>query len=77
MTGPEFGADHRLQPWLLTSRWRRSTPGRWRQGASKIDIVMREHTQGDPTKAVNAPQELISQAKVHAIWGPAQFRRGG
>ena len=27
-------------------------------------------TQGDPTKAVNATQELISQAKVHAIWGP-------
>src|SRR6202035_1597953 len=24
----------------------------------------------DPTKAVNATQELISQAKVHAIWGP-------
>jgi branched-chain amino acid transport system substrate-binding protein len=35
----------------------------------KIEIVMRD-TQGDPTKAVNATQELISQAKVHAIWGP-------
>jgi branched-chain amino acid transport system substrate-binding protein len=35
----------------------------------KIEIVMRD-TQGDPTKAVNATQELISQSKVHAIWGP-------
>src|SRR5450432_2928101 len=35
----------------------------------KIEIVMRD-TQGDPSKAVNATQELISQAKVHAIWGP-------
>jgi branched-chain amino acid transport system substrate-binding protein len=35
----------------------------------KIELFMRD-TQGDPTKAVNATQELISQAKVHAIWGP-------
>jgi branched-chain amino acid transport system substrate-binding protein len=35
----------------------------------KIEIVVRD-TQGDPTKAVNATQELISQQKVHAIWGP-------
>src|ERR1700743_2131479 len=35
----------------------------------KIEIVMRD-TQGDPTKAVNATQELISQVKVHAVWGP-------
>ncbi len=35
----------------------------------KIELVMRD-TQGDPTKAVNATQELISQSKVHAIWGP-------
>src|ERR1700744_2709379 len=35
----------------------------------KIEIVIRD-TQGDPTKAVNATQELISQAKVHAVWGP-------
>src|SRR6202012_5463416 len=35
----------------------------------KIEIVMRD-TQGDPTKAVNATQELISQQKVHALWGP-------
>jgi branched-chain amino acid transport system substrate-binding protein len=35
----------------------------------KIEVVTRD-TQGDPTKAVNATQELISQAKVHAIWGP-------
>src|SRR6202011_2208964 len=35
----------------------------------KIELVMRD-TQGDPTKAVNATQDMISQAKVHAIWGP-------
>jgi branched-chain amino acid transport system substrate-binding protein len=35
----------------------------------KIEIVTRD-TQGDPTKAVNATQEMISQAKVHAVWGP-------
>ncbi len=35
----------------------------------KIDLVVRD-TQGDPTKAVNAAQEMISRSKVHAIWGP-------
>jgi branched-chain amino acid transport system substrate-binding protein len=35
----------------------------------KIEIVTRD-TQGDPTKAVNATQELISSVKVHAVWGP-------
>ena len=35
----------------------------------KIEIVTRD-TQGDPTKAVNATQEMISRIKVHAIWGP-------
>jgi len=35
----------------------------------KIELVMRD-TQGDPSKAVNATQELISSQKVHAIWGP-------
>ena len=35
----------------------------------KIELVMRD-TQGDPTKAVNATQEMISSQKVHAIWGP-------
>ncbi len=35
----------------------------------KVEIVTRD-TQGDPTKAVNATQEMISQAKVQAIWGP-------
>src|SRR5664280_1338909 len=35
----------------------------------QVEIITRD-TQGDPTKAVNATQELISQAKVHAIWGP-------
>ena len=35
----------------------------------KVEVVTRD-TQGDPTKAVNATQELISQLKVDAIWGP-------
>jgi branched-chain amino acid transport system substrate-binding protein len=35
----------------------------------KIEIITRD-TQGDPTKAVNATQEMISQLKVNAIWGP-------
>ena len=35
----------------------------------KVEIITRD-TQGDPTKAVNATQELISRVKVHAIWGP-------
>jgi branched-chain amino acid transport system substrate-binding protein len=34
-----------------------------------MEVITRD-TQGDPTKAVNATQELISQAKVHGIWGP-------
>lgn len=34
-----------------------------------IEIITRD-TQGDPTKAVNATQEVISRHKVHAIWGP-------
>lgn len=35
----------------------------------QIEIITRD-TQGDPTKAVNATQEMISQLKVHGIWGP-------
>ncbi|MBW6399246.1 ABC transporter substrate-binding protein [Roseomonas sp. HJA6] len=35
----------------------------------RIEIITRD-TQGDPTKAVNATQEMISQLRVNAIWGP-------
>ncbi len=35
----------------------------------KIELVVRD-TQGDPTKAVNATQDMISRQKVNAIWGP-------
>ena len=35
----------------------------------QFELVVRD-TQGDPTKAVNAAQEMISRARVHAIWGP-------
>jgi branched-chain amino acid transport system substrate-binding protein len=34
----------------------------------KIELLVRD-TQGDPTKAVNAAQEMISRARVHAIGG--------
>jgi branched-chain amino acid transport system substrate-binding protein len=35
-----------------------------------VELIVRD-TQGDPTKAVNAAQELIGAQKVHAIVGPA------
>jgi branched-chain amino acid transport system substrate-binding protein len=41
----------------------------------KIEMVTRD-TQGDPTKAVNAVQEMISNARVHAIWGPNNSGEG-
>jgi branched-chain amino acid transport system substrate-binding protein len=34
-----------------------------------IEVTTRD-TQGDPTKAVNATQEMINSLKVHSIWGP-------
>jgi branched-chain amino acid transport system substrate-binding protein len=41
----------------------------------RIEMVIRD-TQGDPTKAVNAVQEMISNARVHAIWGPNNSGEG-
>ena len=41
----------------------------------KIEMVVRD-TQGDPTKAVNAVQDMISNRKVHAIWGPNNSGEG-
>jgi branched-chain amino acid transport system substrate-binding protein len=35
----------------------------------KIELVTRD-TQGDPSKAVNAVQEMMANAKVDVIWGP-------
>jgi branched-chain amino acid transport system substrate-binding protein len=35
----------------------------------KLEIITRD-TQGDPTKAVNAVQEMMVNGKVHVIWGP-------
>jgi branched-chain amino acid transport system substrate-binding protein len=35
----------------------------------KIEIVTRD-TQGDPTKCVNAVQEMINRLRTHVIWGP-------
>ena len=34
-----------------------------------VELVTRD-TQGDPARAANAAKDLISRAKVHAIWGP-------
>jgi branched-chain amino acid transport system substrate-binding protein len=34
-----------------------------------LEVISRD-TQGDPTKAVNAAQDVISRQKVHAIFGP-------
>ena len=38
-------------------------------GGRRIELVVRD-TQGDPTKAVNAVQDMIGRAKVNAVWGP-------
>ena len=35
----------------------------------RIEMIIRD-TQGDPTKAVNAVQEMMANYKVHAIFGP-------
>lgn len=35
----------------------------------RIEIVTRD-TQGDPTKCVNAVQEMVNRLRVHLIWGP-------
>src|SRR3954466_13031865 len=40
----------------------------------KIELFMRD-TQGDPTKAVNATQELISQPNAAVVSGPLHSRR--
>ncbi len=34
-----------------------------------VELITRD-TQGDPARAANAARDLISRAKVHAIWGP-------
>ena len=41
----------------------------------KIEVITHD-TQGDPTKSVNAVQEMISNARVHAIWGPNNSGEG-
>lgn len=35
----------------------------------KIEILTRD-TQGDPTKCVNATQEMINRLRTHVTWGP-------
>jgi branched-chain amino acid transport system substrate-binding protein len=35
----------------------------------RIEILARD-TQGDPTKCVNAVQEMINRLRTHVIWGP-------
>jgi len=71
--------------WLTTMTGPLSSPGigfdrgvRWAAdevnnaggvAGRKIEVITRD-TQGDPTKAVNAVQELINRVKVHAVFGP-------
>jgi branched-chain amino acid transport system substrate-binding protein len=71
--------------WLTTMTGPLSSPGigfdrgvRWAADAvnssggaagRQIEVITRD-TQGDPTKAVNAVQELINRVKVHAVFGP-------
>lgn len=40
-----------------------------------IEVITRD-TQGDPTKAVNAAQEMISRVKAHAVFGPTNSGEG-
>ena len=35
----------------------------------KLDVLTRD-TQGDPTKCVNATQEMINRLRAHMVWGP-------
>ena len=71
--------------WLTTMTGPLSSPGigfdrgvRWAAdeinnaggvAGRKIEVITRD-TQGDPTKAVNAVQELINRVKVHSVFGP-------
>ena len=62
-SAPAIGFDRGVQFAAATINAAGGVKGR------KIEIVTRD-TQGDPTKAVNAVQDLISRAKVNAVWGP-------
>ena len=62
-SAPAIGFDRGVQFAAATLNAAGGVKGR------KIEIVTRD-TQGDPTKAVNAVQDLISRAKVNAVWGP-------
>ena len=67
LTGPSSAPGDRLQPRRVFAADAINAAGGVK--GRKVEIVTRD-TQGDPTKAVNATQEMISQLKVHAIWGP-------
>ena len=62
-SAPAIGFDRGVQFATATINAAGGVKGRM------IEIVTRD-TQGDPTKAVNAVQDLISRAKVNAVWGP-------
>ncbi|MDT7952159.1 MAG: ABC transporter substrate-binding protein [Acetobacteraceae bacterium] len=62
-SAPAIGFDRGVHQAVDTINGQGGVNGR------KIELVVRD-TQGDPTKAVNAVQEMISRAQVHAIWGP-------
>ena len=63
LSSPSIGFDRGV-------RWAtEEINGKGGVGGRMIEIITRD-TQGDPAKAVNATQEVISRHKVHAIWGP-------
>ncbi|MFO1024375.1 MAG: ABC transporter substrate-binding protein [Acetobacteraceae bacterium] len=63
LSSPTIGFDRGAQ-WVLAQ-----INGAGGVNGRMIELVIRD-TQGDPTKAVNATQEVISRQKVHAIYGP-------
>ncbi len=83
---PALGQNEQIRiGWIATLTGPLSAPGigfdrgvRWAaetinaKGGAKgrlLDIITRD-TQGDPTKAVNTTQEMISSVKAHAAFGP-------
>lgn len=73
MTGPLSSASiavDRAEQWVVQDI---NSKGGIR--GRRIEIITRD-TQGDPTKSVNAAQELISRHKVHAIYGPHNSGEG-
>ncbi|HVZ09769.1 ABC transporter substrate-binding protein [Rhodopila sp.] len=63
LSSPTIGFDRGVQ-WAVAQ-----INGAGGVNGRMIEVISRD-TQGDPTKAVNATQDVISRQKVHAIFGP-------